>query len=87
MIESIEYQGDNTVTVQEILERFEQRKIGLRVETLLDEDELARAASAVQEFVAERGRQNFTVTPLVERIGPPSIARIVFKVAEKPEKK
>ncbi|MBL8294034.1 MAG: hypothetical protein JNN08_19480 [Bryobacterales bacterium] len=87
VIESIGYQGDDTVTIQEILERFEQRKIGLRVETLLDEHELARGASAVQELVAERGRQNFTVTPLVERIGPPSIARIVFKVAEKPEKK
>ena len=82
LIESIEYQGDNSLTIEEILERFKQRKINLRVETLFDEDELPRAASTLRELVAEKGRQNLIVTPLVERLGPPSIAKITFTVAE-----
>ncbi|MBL8230353.1 MAG: hypothetical protein JNL98_17825 [Bryobacterales bacterium] len=82
LIESIEYKGNSVVTIEEILERFKQRKVNLRVETLFDEDELPRAVAAIRELVAEKGRQNFIVTPLVERIGPPSIAKITFTVAE-----
>jgi outer membrane protein assembly factor BamA len=81
-IQSIEYQGDDTVTVPEILERFKQRNIKLRAETLYHEDELGRAAVAVQELVAERGRQNITVTPLVEPIQP-STVKITFRVEKK----
>ena len=90
LIQSIEYQGDNTVSIPEILERFKQRKVTLGVETLYIEDELGHAAAAVQELAAERGRQNITVTPLVEPIGspspliwPPSAVKITFKVEEK----
>ncbi len=81
LIRSIEYEGDDTVTVAEILERFKQRNIKLRAETLYDENELARAAATVQELVGERGRQNIKVTPLVETI-PPSTVKITFRVEE-----
>ena len=91
LIQSIEYQGDDTVTIPEILERFEQRKVRLRVETLFNEDELRRATVTLREFVAERGRRNITVTPLVEPIWPsasveswrPSIVKIIFRVEER----
>jgi outer membrane protein assembly factor BamA len=83
LIQFIEYQGDDTVTVPEILDRFKQRKIKLRAETLYDEDELPRAAATVQELVVERGRQNVTVTPLVEQIGPPLTVKIIFRVEAK----
>jgi beta-lactamase regulating signal transducer with metallopeptidase domain len=81
LIRSIEYEGDETVTVAEILERFQQRNIKLRAETLYDENELGRAAATVQELVGERGRQNIRVTPLVESI-PPSTVKITFRVEE-----
>ena len=91
VIQSIEYQGNDTVTTPEILERFEQRKIKLKVEALCNEDELERAAATVQELLAERGRQNVRVTPLVEPIWPPSAAKswppatvkIIFSAQEK----
>jgi outer membrane protein insertion porin family len=83
LIRSIEYQGDDTVTIEEILERFQQRKIKLRVETLYNDDELGRAAATVQELVAERGRRNITVTPLVESLWPHSTVKIVFRIEEK----
>jgi outer membrane protein insertion porin family len=83
LIQSIEYQGDDTVTIPEILERFKERKVNLRVEILYNDDELGRAAATVQELVAERGRQHITVTPLVESIWPHSTVRIIFRVEEK----
>lgn len=82
LIESIDVQGD-TVTMPEVLERWSQRKIKLRAEALYDEDELPRATLAIQELVSERGRQNLTVTPLVERLGPPSRVKITFRVTQK----
>jgi outer membrane protein insertion porin family len=82
MIRSIEYRGDDTLTIPEILERFKQRKVNLRADSLFHEDELQRAAVTVQELVAEKGRQNITVTPLVEPI-PPSAVKITFRIEEK----
>ena len=83
LIQSIEYQGDDTVTIEEILERFKERKVNLRVETLYNADELGRAAATVQELCRERGRQDITVTPLVESAWPHSTVRIIFRVAER----
>jgi outer membrane protein insertion porin family len=83
LIQSIEYQGDDTVTVDEILERFRQRKVRLLEQSLYNKDELPRATSTVREFVSERGRQNITVTPLVEPIVPFSTVKITFRVEEK----
>ena len=82
LIQSIEYQGDDTVTVSEIQERFKQRKVQLRAQTLYHEDELGLAAVTIQELVAERGRQNITVTPLVEPIQP-STVKIIFRGEKK----
>jgi outer membrane protein assembly factor BamA len=88
LIQALDYQGDDTVTMAQILERFTQRKITLLAETLFDEAELGRAAMTIQELVAERGRRNTTVTPFVEPTGPPLLwpsptVKITFKVAEK----
>ncbi|HYI92482.1 MAG TPA: hypothetical protein VEX68_02975 [Bryobacteraceae bacterium] len=44
LIQSIEYQGDDTVTLQEISGRFRERKVNLRVETLYNDDELGRGS-------------------------------------------
>ena len=76
------------MTLEEILERFKQRNITLRAETLYDEEELSPAAMTIQEILRERGRQNITVTPFVESTGPlllwptPTV-KITFTVAEK----
>jgi outer membrane protein assembly factor BamA len=69
------------VTIPEILERFKQRKVKLRPETILNEDELQRAAVTVEELVAERGRQNIKVTPLVVPVAP-STVKITFRAVE-----
>jgi outer membrane protein insertion porin family len=83
LIQTIEYQGDDTVTIDEILERFKQRNLKLKPETLYNEDELGRAAVAIQELVEERGRENITVTPSVEPTWQPLTVKIIFRVVEK----
>lgn len=82
LIQSIEYEGDDTVTLAEIVARFEQRKVKLRVETLYNDDELVRAAATVRELITERGRRNITVTPLVESPWPHATVKITFRVDE-----
>jgi outer membrane protein insertion porin family len=83
LVQSIEYHGDDAVTLPEILGRFTQRKVKLRVETLLNKDDLKLAAMTVQELLVEKGRRNITVTPLVEPIGSPATVKITFRVEEK----
>ena len=82
LIQSIEFQGDEAVTISEIEERFQERKVNLRLETLYNDHELGRAVATLQELLAERGRRNITVTPLVESIWPHSTVGIVFRVSE-----
>ncbi|MBN9660174.1 MAG: hypothetical protein J0H49_18445 [Acidobacteria bacterium] len=72
VVRAIEFRGSDAVTVPEILERFALRKVGLRAEMLWQEEELARAAAAVRELVAERVRGCVVVASAVEPIWPPS---------------
>ena len=83
LIESIVYEGDGTVTLPEILERFKQRKVKLGVETLYNDEELGRAAATVQELLAEKGRQHITVIPLVESSWPHATVKTTLRVEEK----
>jgi outer membrane protein assembly factor BamA len=82
LVESIEFRGDDIVNTHDVLERLKQRKVKLGVETLLDETELGHAATTVREFLAERGRADVQVSPLVEPVSPPLTVKIIFK-AEK----
>ncbi len=86
VIRSIDYQGIHTVSVSEILDRFKERKVGLSVESQYDPDKIQRAAVALKEFLAERGRQYATVDPQIEQI-PPSSLKVTFNVNEGPKVK
>lgn len=83
LIQSIEFEGGGAVTVPEMLQQFQRRKIRMRAETLYDERELAGAVAAVQELLAEKGRQPTAVTPLVEPAEVPSTVRIIFKAGDR----
>jgi outer membrane protein insertion porin family len=86
VIRSINYEGIKSVTVSEILDRFKERKVGLSVESQYDPDKVQRAAVALREFLAERGRQYATVDPQIEQI-PPSSLKVTFTVNEGPKVK
>lgn len=90
VIRAIEFRGSDAVTVPEILEWLALRRISLREETLLQEEELARAAEAVRELVVERGHGQVAVSSSVEPIWPPSgvqkwpppAVKIIFRAEE-----
>ena len=86
VIRSIDYQGIHSVTVSEILDRFKERKVGLSVDSQYDPDKIQRAAVALKDFLAERGRQYATVDPQIEQI-PPSSLKVTFNVNEGPKVK
>jgi len=86
MIRTIKYEGNKSVTVSEILDRFKERKVGLSVESRYDPTKIARATVVLKDLLAERGRQYATVTPDVHQI-PPSSIELVFNVVEGPKVK
>ena len=86
VVRSIRYEGNKSVTVSEILDRFKDRRVGLTVEQQYEQGRVQRAANVLKEFLSERGRQFATVTPEVRQI-PPSSVEVVFKVSEGPKVK
>ena len=86
VIRTIKYEGNKSVSVSEILDRFKERKVGLSVEQQYDENKVQRARVVIQEYESERGHQYATVTPEIHRV-PPSSLEIVFKVDEGPKVK
>lgn len=86
MVRTIKYEGNKSITVSEILDRFKDRKVGLSVETQYDPNKIQRAKNVLQEFLAERGRQFATVEPQIRQL-PPSSLEITFKINEGPKVK
>jgi outer membrane protein insertion porin family len=86
VVRSIKYEGNKSVTLSEILDRFKERRVGLSVESQYDPNKVQRAAVVLKEFLAERGRQFATVAPDVRQI-PPSSLEITFHVDEGPKVK
>lgn len=86
VVRSIKYEGNKSVTVSEILDRFKERRVGLSVEQQYEQGRVQRAATVLREFLAERGRQYATVTPEIRQI-PPSSIEVTFRVQEGPKVK
>jgi outer membrane protein insertion porin family len=86
VIRTIKYEGNKSISVSEILDRFKERKVGLSVEQQYDQNKVQRARVVLQEYESERGHQYATVIPEVHRV-PPSSLEIVFKIDEGPKVK
>ncbi|HBY62944.1 MAG TPA: outer membrane protein assembly factor BamA [Solibacterales bacterium] len=86
VVRSIKYEGNKSITLSEILDRYKERRVGLTVETQFDQNKVQRAAVVLKEFLSERGRQYATVTPEVRQI-PPSSLEVLFRIDEGPKVK
>ena len=86
VIRTIKYEGNKSVTVSDILDRYKDRKVGLVVESQYDPNKIQRAKNVLLELLAERGHQYATVDAQVKRV-PPSSLEITFKVDEGPKVK
>ncbi|NWF82617.1 MAG: outer membrane protein assembly factor BamA [Bryobacteraceae bacterium] len=81
VVRSIKYEGNKSITVSEILDRFKERRVGLAVEQQYEQGRVQRAANVLKEFLSERGRQFAVVTPEIRQI-PPSSVEVTFRIQE-----
>jgi outer membrane protein insertion porin family len=86
VVRTIKYEGNKSITISEILDRFKDRRVGLSVETQYDPNKVQRAKNVLQEFLSERGRQFAKVEPQIRQL-PPSSLEVVFKIDEGPKVK
>jgi outer membrane protein insertion porin family len=86
MVRTLKYEGNKSISVSEILDRFKERKVGLSVEQQYDPNKIQRATNVLKEFLSERGRQFATVEPQIRQL-PPSSLEITFKIDEGPKVK
>jgi outer membrane protein insertion porin family len=83
-VRSIQFEGIQSVTVEEIMDRFKERHVGVAVELLYYPTRVQQAAAAIQEYLAERGHPFATVATEVHEI-PSHSLEVVFEVTEDPQ--
>ncbi len=85
-IREINYQGLNSVSQSDVLDRFKERKVGLSIESQYDPTKVKKAEVVLKELLSERGRQFATIRPEVRPI-PPAAVAVTFVVKEGPKVK
>ncbi|HEY3928485.1 MAG TPA: outer membrane protein assembly factor BamA [Candidatus Koribacter sp.] len=85
-IREIKYDGLNSVTQSDVLDKFKERKVGLSQESQYDPTKLKKAEVVIKEMLAAHGRQFATIRTEVHPI-PPAAVSITFVVKEGPKVK
>ncbi|HET8668140.1 MAG TPA: POTRA domain-containing protein, partial [Terriglobales bacterium] len=85
-IREIKYEGLNSVSQSDVLDRFKERKVSLTQESQYDPTKVKRAEVVIKELLAEHGRQFATIRTEVRRI-PPAAVSVTFVVKEGPKVK
>ncbi|MCU1285073.1 MAG: surface antigen [Acidobacteriales bacterium] len=80
-IRSIDYNGLNSVTKSDVLERFKKDKVGLSVENQYDPTKIKKAEVVLKELLAEHGRQFATIRTEIHPI-PPAAVGVAFNIKE-----
>lgn len=86
IVRSIDYKGLSSVSVSDVMDRFQEEKVGLSIDSQFDPVIVRRAEVVLEEMLAENGRQLATVTPRTRNIPPDSVA-LTFVVVEGPKVK
>ena len=86
VVRTIKYEGNKSVTVSDILDRYKDRKVGLVVESQYDPNKVQRAKNVLIDLLAEHGHLSAKVDPQIRRV-PPSSLELTFKIDEGPKVK
>jgi outer membrane protein insertion porin family len=81
VVRSIKYEGNKSITVSDILDRFKEKKVGLVVEQQYDPNKIQRAKNAILELESEHGHQYAKVVDEIHRV-PPSSLELTFRIDE-----
>jgi outer membrane protein insertion porin family len=79
----IKYEGLKSVQQSTLLEEFRKRSVGLSKESQYDPVKVRRAATVIKELLANEGRPEAKVDPVVEEISQTAVG-LTFKVEEGP---
>lgn len=82
-IREIKYNGLNSFTVSDAMDRFKKEKVGLTEESQYDPARIAHAVTVLKQMEAEHGHQFATVRTEVKDI-PPAYVQLIFNVKEGP---
>ncbi len=82
-IREINYNGNNSITTSDILDRFKKEKVGLSVESQYDPTKIKQAETVIKELLAEHGHQFATIKTDVKTI-PPASVQVNFNIKEGP---
>ncbi len=85
-IREINYEGLNSVSKSDVLDRFKEAKVGLSVESQYDPTKVKKAEVTIKQLLAEHGRQYSTVRTEIHPI-PPNAVSITFAIKEGPKVK
>ncbi|MGA8154216.1 MAG: outer membrane protein assembly factor BamA [Terriglobales bacterium] len=85
-IREINYEGLNSVSKSDVLDRFKEAKVGLSVESQYDPTKVKKAEVAIKQLLAEHGRQFSTIRTEIRPI-PPAALSITFVIKEGPKVK
>ena len=85
-IREINYEGLNSVSKSDVLDRFKEAKVGLSVESQYDPTKVKKAEVTIKQLLAEHGRQYSTIRTEIHPI-PPNAVSLTFVVKEGPKVK
>jgi outer membrane protein insertion porin family len=85
-IREINYEGLNSVSKSDVLDRFKEAKVGLSVESQYDPTKVKKAEVTIRDLLSEHGRQFSTVRTEIRPI-PPNAVSLTFVVKEGPKVK
>src|SRR5215468_12674675 len=83
-IRSVKYEGLNSITNSEVLEKLRDKKASISQESTYDPSKIKKAETIIKMMLAEKGHQDATIEATTEDIPPNSVA-VTFKVTEGPK--
>ena len=83
-IRSVKYEGLNSITNSEVLEKLRDKKASISQESTYDPSKIKKAETIIKMMLAEKGHQDATIEATTEDVPPNSIA-LTFKVNEGPK--
>lgn len=84
LIRSVKYEGLNSITNSEVIEKLREKKLSMTQESPYDPARVRQVEATIRAMLAEKGHQDATVDPIVEDV-PPSRVNVTFKVTEGPK--
>jgi len=73
-IRSVKYEGLNSITNSEVLEKLREKKATISQESTYDPSKIKKAENVIKMMLAEKGHQDATIEASTEEIPPNSVA-------------